>query len=76
MNNAERYTGKLVQIYAPPFTGGRKLHKLHVEEVLDNNVLAGTIQGTDIRTAYYLSDGISAEVLCDSSQVKLTIEED
>ncbi|MFV1457603.1 hypothetical protein [Bacillus mycoides] len=51
----------MVQIYAP--FGGRPLGKLQVTEVLDNNVLVGTIVGTDIVTAYYLSDGIRAEVL-------------
>lgn len=61
MDNKEKYEGTLVQIYAP--FGGRPLGKLQVTEVLDNNVLVGTVVGTDIVTAYYLSDGIRAEVL-------------
>lgn len=61
MKNKEKYEGKTVQIYAP--FGGRPLHKIQVSQVLDNNVLCGTIVGTDVETAYYLSDGIKAEVI-------------
>lgn len=61
MTNKEKFEGKIVQIYAP--FGGRPLHKIQVEQVLEDNVLYGTIVGTDVETAYYLSDGIKAEVV-------------
>jgi hypothetical protein len=61
MTNKEKYEGKTVQIYAP--FGGRPLHKLQVSQVLEDNILYGTIVGTDVETAYYLSDGIKTEVL-------------
>lgn len=57
----EKYEGKTIQIYAP--FGGRSLGQLKVTEVLDENVLCGTIVGTDIETAYYLSDGIKVDII-------------
>lgn len=61
MTNKEKYEGKTIQIYAP--FGGRSLGQLNVSEVVDDNVLVGTIVGTDITTAYYLSDGINVKVV-------------
>lgn len=61
MSNKEKYEGKTVQIYAP--FGGRALHKIECDEVKNENVLCGIIVGTDVYTAYYLSDGIRAEVV-------------
>jgi hypothetical protein len=61
MSNKEKYEGKTVEIFAP--FGGRSLGKLQVWEVLKDNVLCGTIIGTDIETAYYLSDGIKVVVV-------------
>lgn len=61
MTNKEKYEGKTVEIFAP--FGGRSLGLLNVSEVLENNVLCGTIVGTDIETAYDLSDGIRVKVV-------------
>lgn len=61
MTNKEKFEGKTVEIFAP--FGGRSLGYLIVSKVLKENVICGTIVGTDIETAYYLSDGISVEVM-------------
>ncbi|MFS0657484.1 hypothetical protein AB1L07_02500 [Niallia alba] len=60
MTNKEKYEGKIVEIFTP---GGRSLGQLQVSQVLKDNVLCGTIVGTDIETAYYLSDGIRVKVV-------------
>lgn len=61
MDNKEKYEGKTVQIYAP--YSGRPLHKIIVKEVIKNTHLFGTIVGTDVDTAYCLTDGVEVEVL-------------
>lgn len=61
MTNKEKFEGKTVEIFAP--FGGRSLGQLKVSEVLQDNVICGTIVGTDIETAYYLSDGIRVKVV-------------
>ena len=61
MTKKEKYEGKTVEIFAP--YSCRSLGQLKVSEVLEENVLCGTIVGTDIETAYYLSDGISVRVV-------------
>lgn len=52
----EKFEGKVVKIYAP--MGGRYLGRLKVSEVINENVLQGTVPESGIDTAYYLSDGI------------------
>lgn len=55
------YKGKTVRVYAP--NNGRLLNTLHVEEVLKDVHIVGTIAGTEITTAYCLEDGIKVEVV-------------
>lgn len=50
-----KYEGKSVNICAP---NGRKLDRLFVTEVIDENCLYGTSELSGMETAYYLSDGI------------------
>ena len=59
MNNSEKYTGKVVDIYAPT---GRKIDRLKVDEVLNDDVLCGESLIHDFYTAYYLSDGVSVQI--------------
>ena len=61
MTNKEKFEGKTVEVFAP--FGGRSLGFLKVSEVLKENVVCGTIVGTDITTAYYLSDGIRMKIV-------------
>ena len=61
MSNKEKYEGKTVEIFAP--FGGRKLDELSVSQVLDDTCLYGTSELSGVETAYYLSDGITVNVI-------------
>lgn len=65
MTNKEKYEGKTVQIHAP--FGGRNLGVLKVTEVMEDDILCGTIKengpADGVETAYYLSDGIHVTVI-------------
>ena len=51
------YENKDFDVYAP--FGGRKLDEIHVNKVINGNVLQCHSLAFDYDTAYYLSDGIT-----------------
>jgi hypothetical protein len=56
----EKYVGKTIEVYTP---SGRFLHRGKVLDVLEDNVIHLAIEGADIETAVYLSDGIQIKII-------------
>jgi hypothetical protein len=60
MTLKEKYVGKTIEVYTP---FGRLVHRGKVTDVVDDEVICFTIEGTDIETAVYLSDGIKVKIV-------------
>jgi ferredoxin-fold anticodon binding domain-containing protein len=56
----EKYVGKTIEVYTP---FSRLVHRGKVTDVVDDEVICFTIEGTDIETAVYLSDGIKVKIV-------------